>query len=53
MQCSVVVTTHEGHSNSTELVNLCLLDETLKAVGPVFLVPMSREIKYPTHGVNE
>ena len=32
--------------------SLCLSDETLKAVGPFYLVSMSGEVKYPTQGVN-
>ena len=31
---------------------LCLLDETLKAVGPFHLVAMPGEVNYPTQGVN-
>ena len=31
---------------------LCLSDETLKAVGPFYLVSMPGEVKYPTQGVN-
>ena len=31
--------------------SLCLSDETLKAVGPFYLVSMPGEVKYPTHGV--
>ena len=31
---------------------LCLSDETLKAVGPFYLVSMPGEIKDPTQGVN-
>ena len=27
----------------------CLSDETLKAVGPFFMVSTPREVKYPTH----
>ena len=30
----------------------CLSEETLKAVGPFYLVPMPGEVKYPTQGVN-
>ena len=29
-----------------------LSDETVKAVGPFYLVPMPGEVKYPTQGVN-
>ena len=32
--------------------SLCLSDETVKAVGPFYLVSMPGEVKYPTHGVN-
>ena len=32
--------------------SLCLSYETLKAVGPFYLVSMSGEVKYPTQGVN-
>ena len=31
---------------------LCLLEETLKAGGPFYLVSMSGEVKDPTQGVN-
>ena len=31
---------------------LCLLEETLKAGGPFYLVSMPGEVKYPTQGVN-
>ena len=30
----------------------CLLEETLKAVGPFYLVSMPGEVKDPTQGVN-
>ena len=30
--------------------SLCLSDETLKAVGPFYLVSMPGEVKYPTRG---
>ena len=32
----------------TDCVSLCLSDETLKAVGPFYLVYMPGEVKYPT-----
>ena len=32
--------------------SLCLSDETVKAVGPFYLVAMPGEVKYPTQGVN-
>ena len=32
--------------------SLCLSDETVKAVGPFYLVSMSGEVKDPTQGVN-
>ena len=35
-----------------ETVSLCLSDETLKAVGPCYLVSMPGEVKDPTQGVN-
>ena len=35
-----------------DCVSLCLSDETLKAVGPFYLVSMPGEVKYPTEGVN-
>ena len=38
--------------STLEIVNLCLSDETLKAVGPFYLVSMSGEVKYPKQGVN-
>ena len=31
---------------------LCLSEETLKAVGPFYLVSVPEELKYPTQGVN-
>ena len=31
---------------------LCLLEETLNAGSPLYLVPMPEEVKYPTQGVN-
>ena len=31
---------------------LCLSEETLKAIGPFYLVSMPGEVKYPTQGVN-
>ena len=31
---------------------LCLSDDTLKAVGPFYLVSMPGEVKYPTQRVN-
>ena len=33
---------------SSDCVSLCLSDETLKAVGPFYLVSMLGEVKYPT-----
>ena len=30
----------------------CLSEDTLKAVGPFYLVSMPGEVKYPTQGVN-
>ena len=33
-------------------MSLCLLDETLKAVGHFYLVSMPGEVKDPTQGVN-
>ena len=35
-----------------ECVSLCLSDETIKAVGPFYLVSMPGEVKHPTQGVN-
>ena len=32
----------------TDCVSLCLSDETLKAVGPFYVVSMPGEVKYPT-----
>ena len=32
--------------------SLCISDETLKAVGPFYLVSMPGEVKDPTQGVN-
>ena len=37
----------------TSCVSLCLSDETLKAVGPFYLVSMSGDVKDPTQGVND
>ena len=38
--------------NIRDWVPLCRSDETLKAVGPFYLVSMPGEVKYPTHRVN-
>ena len=38
--------------NIRDCVSLCLSYQTLKAVGPFYLVSMSGEVKYPTPGVN-
>ena len=38
--------------STLEIVNLCLSDETEKAVGPFYMVSMPGEVKYPTQGVN-
>ena len=39
--------------STLEAVYLCVFrSETLKAVGPFYLVSMPREVKYPTQGVN-
>ena len=38
--------------STLEIVNLCLSDETVKAVGPFYLVSMPGEVKYPTQEVN-
>ena len=35
-----------------DCVSLCLSVETLKAVGPFYLVSMPGEVKYPRQGVN-
>ena len=37
---------------STLEIVYCLSEETLKAVGPLYLVSMPGEVKYPTQGVN-
>ena len=37
--------------STLEIVNLCLSDETVKAVGPFYLVSMPGEVKDPTQGV--
>ncbi len=34
--------------NITDCLSLCLLEETLKAVGPFYLVSMPGEVKDPT-----
>ena len=31
-----------------DCLSLCLLEKTLKAIGPFYLVPMPGEVKYPT-----
>ena len=38
--------------NIIDYVSLCLSEETLKSVGPFYLVSMPGEVKYPTQGVN-
>ena len=38
--------------NIRDCVFMCLSEETLKAVGPFYLVSMTGEVKYPTQGVN-
>ena len=38
--------------NIRDFVSLCLSDETLKTVGPFYLVSMPGEVKDPTQGVN-
>ena len=38
--------------NITDCVSLCLSDETLKAIGPFYLVSIPEEVKDPTQGVN-
>ena len=38
--------------NIRDCLYLCLSEETLKAVGPFYLVSMPGEVKYPTQGVN-
>ena len=35
-----------------DCLSLCLSDETVKAVGPFYLVSMPGEVKDPTKGVN-
>ena len=35
-----------------DCASLCLSDDTRKAVGPLYLVSMPGEVKYPTQGVN-
>ena len=35
-----------------DCVSLCLSDETLKAIGPFYLVSMPGEVKDPTQWVN-
>ena len=39
-------------ANSFTPHSQCLSEETLKAVGPFYLVSMPGEVKYPTQGVN-
>ena len=38
--------------NIIDCVSLCLLEETLNAGGPFYLVAMPGEVKYPTQGVH-
>ena len=38
--------------NIRDCVSLCLSEETLKAVGPFYLVSIPGEVKDPTQGVN-
>ena len=38
--------------STLEIVYICLSEETLKAVGPFYLVSMPGELKDPTQGVN-
>ena len=38
--------------NIRDCVSRCLSDETLKAVGPFYLVSMPGEVKDPTQGVH-
>ena len=38
--------------NIRDCESLCLSDETLKAVGPFYLVSVPGEVKDPTQGVN-
>ena len=38
--------------NIRDCVSLCLSEETLKAVGPFYLVSMPGEVKDPTQGVD-
>ena len=37
---------------SRDCVSLCLSEDTLKAIGPFYLVSMPGEVKDPTQGVN-
>ena len=38
--------------NIRDCASLCLSGETLKTLGPFYLVSTPGEVKYPTHGVN-
>ena len=38
----------DNHSNIRDCESLCLSDETVKAVGPFYLVSMPGEVKDPT-----
>ena len=38
--------------NIRDCESLCLSDETVKAVGPFYMVSMPGEVKDPTQGVN-
>ena len=49
--------THSLPTAAVQLLNFfnarCLLDGTLKAVGPFCLVCMPREVKYFSHGIKQ
>ena len=38
--------------NIRDCLSLCPPEETLRAVGPFYLMAMPWEVKYPTQGVN-
>ena len=55
-QTEIALPCYNGNSDLAlyirDCVSLCLSDETLKAVGPFYLVSMPGEVKDSTHGVN-
>ena len=50
MKCNCLVEINSIQFNSIQ--SLCLSEETLKSVGPFYLVSMPVEVKHPKQGVN-